>query len=187
MNKRDAINEILLSLNELPLDTEDAIEDIQLAVIIDKQLEITKKQVLSKGWYFNTITMSLYPNSDKKIIIPDTFLSVDDSGNNNEIVVRDWKLFDKDNLTFNFDNPIECIVVQDIEFDDIPHVFADHIVQVASLKAYINIIGNTEDVQVRREEIELSRLRVVRENARNIDGNILTNTFATSLMDRGSI
>jgi len=77
MNLRDAVNEILLSLNELPLDVEDAIEDIQIAIVVDTELQIAKKKILAKGWYFNTINMSLVPNIEGYIAIPFSFLSID--------------------------------------------------------------------------------------------------------------
>lgn len=187
MNKRDAINEILLSLNELPLDIDDLVEDVQTAVIVDKELEIARKKILSQGWYFNKTTRELTPNVDGYIIVPNNFFSVDPTDGASNIVVRDWKLFNKEDMTFIFTDTVTCDVVEDITFDDIPFTVADYIVQTASLRAYINIIGNSEDVNVRKEEIMQARLLAIKENARMIDGNVLNGTFVTSLLDRESL
>lgn len=187
MNKRDSINEILLALNELPLDITDNVEDIQIATIVDKQLDITKRKILSKGWYFNTTTRDLYPNVQGNIVIPLTFLSTDGGDNEPNLMVRDWKLFDKSEMSFIFDKSKECKVVEDIVFDDIPFIVADYITQVASLQAYINIIGNTEDISIRNRMIDIARIDAYREDANNRDGNILESDFVTGLLDRENI
>jgi hypothetical protein len=187
MNRRDAVNEILLSLNEMPLDIEDSVEDIQTAKIVDSQLEITKRNILSQGWFFNTTTRDLKPDLSGYIPLPSTFLSVDGGDNYSNVVTRDQKLFDKSELTYKFDEPIECVVIEDIYFDDIPFVIADYIVKSASLSSYINIIGNTDDVAIRSQLVQLSKLEAIRENARNYDGNILDSSFVTTLLDRESL
>lgn len=187
MNKRDAINEILLSLNELPLDIDDLVEDVKTAVIVDKELDIARKKILAKGWYFNTTTRNLVPDTNQKIVIPDTFLSVNGGTDNPNITVRDWKLFDKEEMSFVFDSSVSVDVIEDIVFDDIPFSVADYIVQMASLRAYINIIGNSEDVNVRREEINSARLLALREDANNRNGNVLDSTFVTTMLDKESL
>ncbi len=187
MNKRDAINEILLSLNELPLDIEDAVEDIQIATIVDKELDIAKRKILASGWFFNKITMTLVPNTEKYIVIPQSFLSVDGGDNEPNLTVRDWKLFDRVELTYKFDEPKECKIVEDLHFDDIPFLAANYIVQIASLQSYISIIGNTADIRVRQESVNLARIEAIRENANNIDGNLLGDSYTTNLLDRTSL
>lgn len=186
MNKRDGINEILLSLNELPLDVADAVEDIQIAVIVDKWLDISKRKVLSYGWNFNTLTMNLVPNNLGYISIPQTFLSVDGTGTT-DLVVRDWKLFDKDTLSFIFTDPQEVEVIEDIPFDDIPFHYANYIIQFASLQSYINIVGNNDDIAVRRESLNAARIEALRDEANSLDGNLLTNVDTSTLLDRTSI
>ena len=138
---------------------------------------------MSKGWFFNSSVRDLYPDASGYILIPSAFLLVDalDDGS---ITVRDWKLFDKDNLTFIFEESQSCRVIEDIEFDDLPFTVADYIVQTASLQAYINIIGNTDDVRLRHEQVMIARHAALREDANSRDGNVLDHTFVTDLLDR---
>lgn len=183
MNKRDAINEILLSLNEMPLDVDDLVDDIQIATIIDKQLDITTKKILSNGWKFNTVTIDLYPNTLGYIPIPATFLSVYSSDYN--VTVRDWKLFNMDDMTYIWEEEsISCEIVQDIVFDDIPYMFANYIVQQASLESYINIIGNTDDISIRKLAVDNARREALRDDANAIKGNLLTDDYSTNLISR---
>lgn len=184
MNKRDAINEILLSLNELPLDVTDLVEDIGIAVIVDKELEIARKKVLSEGWYFNVLNRTLVPDTQGYIVIPQTFLSVDGASN---IVVRDWKLYDSVEKTFKFTGTIDAEVTEDVVFDDIPFHPANYIVQMASLQAYINVIGNSDDIAIRRNALQAARMEAIRDAANKIDGNLLSNQYATDLLDRTGI
>ncbi len=171
----------------MPLDIEDTIDDIQTAVIVDKQLDITKRNILSQGWFFNRITRSLKPDLLGYIPIPSSFLSIDGGDNYPNIVMRDGKLFDKSELTYKFTDSVECKIIEDMYFDDIPYVFADYIVKIASLTTYINVVGNTDDVAIRNEMVKLSKLNAIRENARNTDGNILEHIFVTTLLDTESV
>ena len=184
MNKRDAINEILLSLNELPLDVTDLVEDIGIAVIVDKELDIAKRKVLSQGWYFNTTDKSLVPDIQGYIVIPKTFLSVDGASS---YIVRDWKLFDKIEKTFKFDEAVTTEVIEDIIFDDVPFHIANYIVQFASLQAYINIIGNSEDISLRANVLNTARIEAIRDDANKMDGNLLESTYVTGLLDRTAL
>lgn len=183
MNKRDAINEILLSLNELPLDIDDLIEDVPTAVIVEKELEIARKKILSYGWNFNSITITLTPDNDGYINLSNQFLSVD-GFDNNDLIVRDWKLFDKANMTFKFTGSVELDIIEDSAFDDIPFHIANYIVQVASLQSYINIIGNTDDISLRKLSVDSARVEALRDDANKIDGNLLNSEYATQLMSR---
>ena len=100
MTEREAVNEILLSLNELPLTNLDAIDDIQTAIICQAELRLAKKKILAQGWFFNTLDIYLSPNTEGYIPVPKSFLSVDGGADEADITVRDWKLFDKANLLF---------------------------------------------------------------------------------------
>jgi len=185
MNRRDAINEILLSLNELPLDDTDVTEDIGIAVIVDAELNTANKKVLSQGWYVNTTDKSLTPDTDGYIVIPNTFLSVDTES---EYIVRDWKLYDKTNNTYKFDGAVIASVIEEIIFEDVPYHLANYIVHVASLKAYKDIIGGSiEDLRDMKLALDEARTEAIRDDANKIDGNLLTGTFVTSQLDRTSL
>lgn len=183
MTEREAINEILLSINELPLDTEDLVSDIQTAVVCEKELAIARKKVLARGWVFNTTSISFFPNVLGNISIADTFLSID-VGDNTNYVIRDHKLFDKDELSFTFEENVTLTVIEDIVFDDIPYLIADFIIQTASLQAYIKIVGASDDIRVRQEAVVMSRLEALREDAKNYGGNLLNSGHVTDLVTR---
>lgn len=184
MTEREAVNEILLAINELPLEDEDLVSDLPTATICLQELVRAKRKILAQGWFFNSTTINLYPNTEGYIIVPVSYLSVDGSADNASITVRDWKLFDKANLTFVFDEAVECDIIEDIVFDDIPFTIADYIVQFASLQTYIKIIGSSGDINVRQQVLGSAKLEALREDARNIGGNLLDSTHVTTLVTR---
>lgn len=187
MNIRDAINEVLLALNELPLDPEDNVEDIPTALLVDKEIQIARKKVLMYGWEFNTNTISFYPNEENNIVVPNTYLIADGTVDNPEIIVRDWKVFDKEANTFKFTSPISLNVTMDIVFDDLPFPIANLVVQTASLKAYIDIIGNTDDITIRKAELQDAKIEALRYDAKISDTNVLDGDYETNLLDMTSV
>lgn len=187
MNYRDAVNEVLLALNELPLDPSDNLEDIPTALLVGRELDIARKKVLSYGWEFNTLKISFYPNEENNIVVPSTYLSADGTEDNPEVIIRDWKCFNKETNTFKFESPVILNVIDDVVFDDIPFPIANYIVQMASLKAYIDIIGNTQDVNIRRRELEEAKIEALRYDTRISDTNVLDSRYATDLLNMGSL
>jgi hypothetical protein len=187
MQEREAINEVLLNINELPLDDSDVVEDINIAVVVSKVLDISRKQILGQGWNFNRTTRDLVPNIDEYIIIPKSFLAVDGASDTDNYTVRDSKLFDKTNISFRFTSPVSCEIIEDIVFDDIPYVFANYIVKSASLMTYSNIVGDVNGVQIRATQLNEAKIDAIRTDANEMDGNLLTSTYITDLSDKTSI
>ena len=180
MNTRDAINEILMNINEFPLDISDAVADVPSAVIIDKHLGLSRKKVLSNGWNFNRVKLDLVPNTNSQIPLPTTFLTL--IGSTKDFVDRDHKLFDKVNNTYIFTTTQKVEVITDIIFDDIPYAVANYIIQHASVKAYIAIRGYNSDVDAMKKELQEAKIDAERNNARTLQGNVVANN--TDLIDR---
>ena len=182
MNKRDAINEVLMALNELPLLPTDSVEAIPTAILVDREIDVAKKKVLSYGWEFNTLTLSFYPNSEGSIVVPNTYLSADGGEDNPDLIIRDWKVYDKERKSFKFESPVDLEVIDDTLFDDIPFSVANYIVQVASLKAYVDIIGNTEDIALRRVELQEAKTEALRYDTRISKTNLIDSEYVNGLL-----
>jgi len=187
MNKRDAINEILLALNELPLDSSDVIDDLPTAILISKEIDIAKKKVLNYGWKFNELTISFAPNNENNIVIPDTFLTATGTADNPEVIIRDWKAYNKETNSFIFTSSITLEVIDDVAFDDLPFAIANLVVQTASLKSYIDIVGNTEDVAIRRTELKEAKIDAIRYDTRISNTNTLEGEYESNLLNMSSL
>ena len=102
------------------------------------------------------------------------------------LTVRDWKLFDKAELTYKFEDNKQVEVIEDMPFDDIPYNTASYVVAIASLEAYIDIIGDESGIAIRRERVRDAKIEALREDANKQDGNLLQDTHATTVLDRTS-
>lgn len=187
MQEREAINEILVNINELPLDDEDVIADINIAIIANTFLNVARKEVLSYGWNFNSLNLTMYPNTSGYIVVPDSILSIDPTTDTSTIIVRDYKLYDNAEQSFIFEEPVECDIIDDVSFDDIPFVVANYIIKLAVLNTYSNQIGDTKGIDIRAKLLQSAKVEALRDDANKHDGNILTSTFATTLLDRTSL
>jgi len=182
MDLRTAINEVLLSINELPLTENDNIDDIQSAIIVNKELNIAKRTVLSNGWKFNTINISLQPNSNGYILVPNTVLALFPL--NNTLIVRDWKLYNTIDSSFIFTEPQIVKMYQDVSFDDLPFHIVNLIIKKASLSSYIHIVGSGDDLSQKRIDIQEANIIAVKTEARARNGNVLDDSYVTNLMSK---
>lgn len=116
-----SINILLQTINELPIENTDDLANSTTAQLAEMTINEVKKTVLSTGWHFNTDKNYPFPPDVAGAIpIPYNVLDIVASGGKNYIM-RDWKLYDKDNFSFIFDEPVECDVVWDMDFNTLTH------------------------------------------------------------------
>ena len=183
------VADVLLSM---PIEKQNIknINDIQKNITtVENIFVMSRRKILSYGWYFNTMTLTLVPNTNKYIAIPTSYLSVDDNSSNTH-TVRDWKLFNNSELTFLFDDPVECVVIDDVPYDDLQqpyraYVFAD--ARHESYRSILGLSGSTAEISIENKSLSEARILAVRDDANNQDGNLLTDTYSSTLLDRTSL
>lgn len=129
--KLDAVNMVLWSIGETPVNSLDVsgIKDVALAEL---QLDRVTREVLSKGWDFNTDDeWELTPDQNNNILVPANALRITPCDPTKRVVVRDnggqLMLWDKDEQSFEFTEPIEVNIVWAYEFDQIPEEARNYI------------------------------------------------------------
>jgi hypothetical protein len=183
------VADVLLSM---PIEKQNIknINDIQKNITtVENIFVMSRRKILSYGWYFNTMTVTLVPNVSKYIAIPTSYLSVDDNSSNTH-TVRDWKLFNNSELTFLFDDPVECVVVDDVPYDDLQQPYRDYVFADARYESYRSILGlsgSAAEISIESKSLSEARILVVRDDANNQDGNLLTDTYSSTLLDRTSL
>lgn len=185
MTRLDAVSEILLSINELPIDIDDDIQNVHIASIVNKHLNIAKRKILKKGWYFNEYSVELSPDINGHISVSENYLSVDGGTDYPNVIMRDWKLFDKDTFSYVFDGSLTIDVIENMDFEDIPsESLASYIVATALMSAYTAIIGYTNEIKLHAENLVNAKIDALRDDANNTDGNVLLGTFTSILSTR---
>lgn len=150
MNKLSAINTMLLSIGESPLENDESITLEELletsfeGKLVEATLEQVKQEVLADGLSCNTDDeWEFPPDAYGNITIPTSVLSIRPTDTTSKITQRDWKLFDKEAQSFKFESSVTCTVVWDLDFDDLPHVVANYIMIRAARKFQAKAIGDS--------------------------------------------
>jgi hypothetical protein len=152
----EGVNSLLLSISETPLDALEPIDGHYEAQLAVGFIEEAKKEFLSEGWAFNTDTnWSFLPDSQGYITLPDVAISVDPSAGEN-YTVKSGRIYNLDDKTFKFTAPVECDVIWEEDFDNIPQVFAVAILAQAKERFYATVVGVDATLQfLQKEAFEL--------------------------------
>lgn len=177
----EAVNDILNSNREEGVDFLEPDNDDKVFIALTK-LNQARKHYLSKNLVINTdLSYKLYPNDDKLIELP-KFLKVkfyDEryktarSRDDNKFYV-----YDRYNNTFEINNEVECLLVRDLEFEDI----ADYEIQeLITLKASIeyyktdNEFDNT--VQSMTQDLITKEYQLMIELSYDMDANLFDSDY----------
>ena len=179
----DAVNSILMSVGESPVNTL-TVQSPEVA-IAQKTLQQVCREVLSEGWVFNTETE--YPitlDTNNHCIIPNNVLQIDLNQfkhlNDFHVTRRKdngvWKLYDLFEHRFNFENTSEgklyCDVIWMLDFEDIPQVFRDYITTRASRIAAGRMVSERESAELIANDETLARALAVEYDASQADYNV---------------
>jgi|SaaInlV_110m_DNA_1040235.scaffolds.fasta_scaffold02442_3 hypothetical protein len=186
MNKlNNAINIILQNLGEQTLGATEAIDGIfeaeQASLVIDE----IKTQVLAFGYNFNTDKVwEFVPDMDGYIAIPDNALSVDPTDTGQDYVVKDHKLYNKDDVTYVFTSTVEAEVIWDVPFDDVPLIVQHYIVTRASRMLVQRLTGNETMLQYLLNDEEKAKVEVLNWDSDIGDYNVFDSSTTMRIINR---
>lgn len=135
LTELDAVNTMLASIGQTPVNSL-AVTGIRDVAIAQLALQNTTREVLNRGWNFNTDQCyDLAMNGSGEIELPSEVLDLDPTDRYQKFVMRDdsgtIKLWDKVNHTFTLStyhtSPVEVNITWAYEFDEIPNVLRNYI------------------------------------------------------------
>lgn len=137
-----AINTLLQNINELPIENDTDLANSTTGQLAEMTIIEVKKEVLAQGWDFNTdISYPFPPDTNGIIGIPYNVLDVVASAGK-KYIMRDWKLYDKENFTFIFTEAVPCDVVWDMDFNSLTHPVRQYITIRAARVFQARTIGD---------------------------------------------
>ncbi len=160
--KLKAVNRCLRAIGESPVNSlASGVPDAEDALaIVDDMTEL----VLSMGWHSNTsYGVVFYPDMSGEIGIPPNVLRIDSSGRSAHINVTARedlndslkKLFNVDEQSFLFEQPVECDVVYHYDIDGLPYALQDYIACSAAVRFQESTMSSQVlDAFVKRAESE---------------------------------
>ena len=132
----EAVNTMLSAIGETPTTTDiitaNSSADVVMAVQI---LDEVTKEVESQGWNFNTeYDVELTPAGDKHIVLDPNIARIDLESLNEgglDVIMKytsgEWRLYDKKDKTYEFDNTVKATIVYYLDFIGLPQPAQRHI------------------------------------------------------------
>jgi len=179
----DAVNSILMSVGESPVNTLD-VQSPEVA-IAQSTLRQVCREVQAEGWKFNTETE--YPitlDTNDQCIVPNNVLQIDINNfkhlNDYDVVRKDdngiVKLYDLIKHQFEFENTSEdklyCDIIWMVDFELIPQVFKDYITIRASRIASNRMVNNPQAAELIATDEQLARALALEYDTNQGDYNI---------------
>jgi len=185
--KLDAVNTILLSIGEAPVNTLGS--GLQEAEIAEVVLNNVNREVQSLGWIFNTdLRKTLSPNTDGFIDLPSDCVKVDTVSvlrdYTTDIVERNRRLYDRVTNSFVFTKDIIVDMVVLLSFDGLPEVARRYITLKAGRKFQENIIGSPTLSKLQADEEALALIALQEAEAGGGDFNIFDHYDTYRHLDR---
>lgn len=171
----DAVNRILPFLGERPVPgtTDPTVVANASAAKCVQYIDDQRLTLLAEGdWYNTAKNISLQPDADRKITVPSGFLSFVPCERRNLTQMGGF-LYDLDNATPYFDEPVKITAKLDLVFEDLPRSVADYITWTAALLVYGSELGVDSNVQLMTGYQNAAATKMLQEKLRNRKYNSL--------------
>lgn len=191
LTELDAVNEILMSIGQSPVNSLDStgIKDVETGRL---RLHNTSREVQSQGWAFNTdYQYEISPDGNDRILIPSNALSLDPTYNRKDFVWRydsandKSSLYDLNDQTFDITEKVKVDIIWFYEFEHLPPTARNYIALLAGQRFQSGIVG--DELLYRFEQADVDRAEVAfkRAEGRARDINMLTGgDFTNTIFNR---
>jgi len=179
----DAINIMLGTIGESPINSLDAATGVVDAVTARAILSEVSVQVQEEGWHFNTdYEFELTPAlGTKEIYVAANTIEVDASAydkNDIDVAIRGNRLYDRKNKTYEFQQPIKADLTILLEFNELPQA-ARHYITVRAARVFQQRVVGSDTLGSFTERDEARALRSMRRyESKTADYNILTGNYS---------
>lgn len=178
----DAINIMLGTIGESPINSLDAATGVVDAVTARSILAEVAVQVQEEGWHFNTeYEFVLTPdNGTKEIYVAPNTIEVDVSPYTTDVdvAIRGNRLYDRKNKTFQFTEDIKADLTILLEFNELPQA-ARHYITIRASRVFQQRVVGSQLLGAFTDQDEARALRAMRRyEAKSGDYNILTGNYS---------
>ena len=139
LTELDIINQMLATTGTAPLTAGSTQHPLYTKA--KNKLRIVSRQVQSMRWWYNTSILTLTPNAEGHIVVPQGTTRADPVDSCSFVIRRGQKLVDTANNTFVFDGPILTEIVQMFDYEDLPAPVSAYIMARARQEYYADEDG----------------------------------------------
>lgn len=185
MTELDVINDALATLGEVPLNEVD--EDHPFVAGIRRTFRAENQKVQAISWWFNLEKITLFPDAVSKFIyVPMDAIRCDPIKKQPDMmtVQRGRRLYDTDRNTYEFDRSVECLLVREVPFEDLPPS-AQVVISLATARKFQQSY-DADGLKANQIEMDYreSMARLKAEHTRNTKSNFLSNPITMRELNR---
>lgn len=186
LTKIEAVNRILKASGKSPVSTLGG-TDTSAAILAEQELDTSCRRIQAQGLSYNTVVKEYTPDSNGRISLPSNTLSADGARRHRErnVTVRGGSspyLYDMEDDTAVFTDPMWLRVVRQLDFEDMPDADQEWATDSAAVIYQANNVG---DQRPDLEQIAAtSRAKARAEELRRLDANILDSSSSEWLASR---
>jgi Tail tubular protein len=157
-SKQDAVNVLLQAIGEAPVNSIEVSESVDVAAAVQALDEISLA-VQTKGWHWNReYGLKLTPNSQNQLVLPDNTLRVVKAYDEapqlpRKVAQRGARLYDQQNHTFTFDDPLLVDLILFLAYEDIPAYAARYITIRAAMQFQGRLQTNSSVTRITEDEV----------------------------------
>ena len=181
MTEIDAINRMLRYIGELPIPSEvtiDSLPEGHEAVIARTVLNETLREEQEEKRWFNTFVTSYVPDTDGYITMPPNVIAFDEA----DYFMEGGNLYNKENISGIFADPVELTVRLEISFDNVPDIFRTYVVLSAAKHLHVYLNGDETTQKELETKVTIQRIKVEREHLKHAKFNLIR---GSRLISRG--
>jgi len=141
----------------------------------------------SQRLWFNTSYRTLMQNSDGRVVVPSNALTCDPADQSKDYVIRGQYLFDMGNFTDVLNEDVDCIVVTEMDLEDMPPVAIQFIKAHARLAYYIDVDGSASKVQMYQATAAGKAQELVTMNMQHTGANFFNGRGYASFATRRTV
>ena len=171
-----AVNSIMLALGLAPIN--EFVDGVYDQAIAREELESAVRHVCSHGFSFNTDEgLTLFPNSDKFVLLPTGAMRMDPSNPRQNLVprlhpTRGWAMWDKANHTYEIDEPIKVDVTWGFTFDQLPQIAQAYAIARAGQTFQSRGFGDPTSDRFNDRDVNIAWVALLNDDAAQADRNI---------------
>ncbi len=186
INELDAVNTMLEVIGEQPVNTLDD-SGLSEATIALKLLHKTSRVIQSTGLNCNSIDAVTLPlDINDKIPVAVSTLKIDASDSSIKIALRGNYLFDLENNTYEFEEPVEVDLVEFLPFDELPTHVREYITVRAAMKFQARFLGSNQLHTFTKEDLQEVKVEFMQAEIDNGDYNFRSGSNYNAITSRTS-
>lgn len=168
----DAINYVLPKLGEHQVTSTDS-RSPTLRILL-QLFDMHRRSLLGKGWWFNDFTVDLHPGVTGEIEIPADTLSCTPLYSRYGIGRKGGKLFNVQEQSYTFTEPVRVRVVQDTDWEELPEAMQKWIMYQVLIDQTVTDAGITGETQLWEREMQEAKQQLLSEHLRTKRYNTAT-------------